>query len=101
MKKFRRIISGFLAAALILTQSMTTAYSDDLPDAAGTTTSAAETTTVDTEGAEDSTTGETSASDDETSPPEESDPGEGFPEETDPDTTESAHGDKKGEDKQD
>ncbi|MBO6231250.1 MAG: bacterial Ig-like domain-containing protein, partial [Ruminiclostridium sp.] len=98
MKKFRRIISGFLAAALILTQSMTTAYSDDLPDAAGTTTSAAETTTVDTEGSEDSTTGETSASDDETSPPEESDPGEGFPEDTDTDTTESADGDEKGED---
>ena len=93
MKKFRRIISGFLAAALILTQSMTTAYSDDLPDAAGTTTSAAETTTVDTEGEADSTTGETSASDDETSQPE-----EGDPEDTDTDTTESADGDEKGED---
>ena len=37
MKKFRRIISGFLAAALVFTQSVTTAYSDDQPDTAVTT----------------------------------------------------------------
>ncbi|MBO6231438.1 MAG: bacterial Ig-like domain-containing protein [Ruminiclostridium sp.] len=66
MKQFRRVISGFLAAVMVMTQPATAAYSADLPDAA--VTSAASDLTEETTVMETSPEGEETSDTESTAP---------------------------------